>query len=269
MAQRFFEPGEYLGAPVYDAEGLLYGRVCGVDYRPLVRLRVCLEPGVEARIPDPEALRRALAERGIEVGEQAPLEELILMAREQGIVVEEVPASRLPRLLKGYIEPHEIAIVDVMEDGRLVVLLEEPREARLTGRRGLEQPPPDPELVLGKPVISPSEGYLGRAEAITIGAGGIALRTVKRMGGYLSVGEAAERLRRLGYPGVAEQLQRLAREGSIGPREAEALEEGLRSLGAPGTALEAIRSSMRFARVERRDIPWQRLLRLGDAVVTS
>jgi len=267
----YYESREYVGALVYDAYGLYAGTVCRVSFSPAPRIIVCNDPTFDARVPDYRRLLGELRRRGLVAEDEEPsLEELVVLAREQTLEIPYTSSTQLGSIVKLVIEPQDMESVDNLDDTRLIVLLSEPREARL---RGVDPPKPlsqpTPETVAGKHVLSHRSGYLGRASTIAIGPRGVAVRVVKKGSPSWRVDELLHSLRRSGYVGVAEQVERLA---SSARGAVEAHGEVLRILEAlrvPGEALQMVRSSKRYMVEEKRDIPWDQVIYVADAVITS
>jgi len=269
----FYEPEEYRGARVYDSLGLLYGVVCGFEASERVALKACMVVESEAPVPDVERLRSMLLERGAEAPAEAGVEALVAAARRLGLEIPYRAARGRVELVKGLVEPSEIAVVDRVEDGSLVVLLSTEREARFRGLTRRDLPRPRPVDALGKPAISLSRGYLGLVEKLVIGPGAVGLRAVKKSGPYLAWFAYLRRLEEKGLRRLAEKLAAevadpLAERRLPAQRLGE-VKEALRRLGAPPEAERILDEALRYERLERVDVEWGIVRSVADAVVTE
>ena len=270
----FFEPVEYIGALVYDSVGLLYGRVCGVETSSTIALRICVTVETDSTVPDTEKLRSLLEARDVKVPQDAGLEALVSIARELGLDIPLRLVEEEVELVKSLVEPRGIAVVDRMEAGQLVVVLNEPREALFRGLPGgPAKPRLVPGLVEGKHVVSMSRGYLGTVKTIVIGAGGVGLRVVKKLSPYIAWFAFLTELERRGYTSLARRLAEevadpLARK-RLPVSETPRVRSVLDALSAPREAYQLLERSLRYEHEETHDVEWERVKSVGDAVITE
>ncbi|MEB3862027.1 MAG: hypothetical protein GSR84_07395 [Desulfurococcales archaeon] len=262
---RFYSDKELRGSTVYDKLGLAYGTLRGVRVEGGSLL---LEIVVRAsgRVVDVGMLRRRL-------GIEGPVEELVAEARRRGVGI---PYRRMEgevEMLKGLVPVEEVWVADYSEElGMGVVLLSTPREARY---RGLPEDPPRPRLapleeVRGKPVVSVERGLLGLAEGYVIGPGEPGLRAVRSPGeeGYVSWLKFMNVLKKTDR-GLYERLA-----GVYDPLRHTTLPLGELERVKPLLTREAWDLLEGFIVYRPRrggftDIPWSKVLALGDAVVVE
>ncbi len=282
----FFSLDELRDAEVYDSEGLFYGLLDSIVFRDeTMFLRVALEFSSKQPIVDVERLVSMLRERGAHVSSEDPLEYLVARAREEGVDIPYRTADKKIRLTKAYVPIDEVAVVDVEKLQRgleeklaKIVVLRTPREARYRGRSIVDKKPgvPRPEDIRGKLVVSLSEGILGYAEDIVIGPGLPGLRVSKGQGvmGYINWIAFLNTLKRQGHIDVYERLAEY-RDPLTTPRLDISLLPSIESLLAEMKAPKTIKKLLEENVVRQplreafRDIPWDRILKINDIVITK
>jgi len=167
-----YSESELLNASVYDLYGLYYGYVCGFNYTSdRVLVKICIKYGSKDTVPDTDVLKKRLLEKGFNV-ETDSLEYIVTYAREIGLNIPYKTVEREIVLVKSYIAPREILVIDKAYGAGFagyIVLLKKPREAIYRGWRDEpRKPSPKPEYVSGKHVVSITRGYLGIAKEIVV-----------------------------------------------------------------------------------------------------
>ncbi len=178
---KYYPLREINGGHIYDIYGLFFGEICGYEYyMDTIRLKTCITYRAETTVPDTETLKNKLVEKGIKLTGSEPLEYLVNMARQLKIDIPYKTISREVRMLKAYVNIDEIAVIDryiYERKPRILILLKKPREAYF---RGWSQTPlkqsPLPENIIGRHVVSISNGYLGVVKELVLGAGELGLR---------------------------------------------------------------------------------------------
>ncbi len=278
----FLSPGELYKGLIIDSEGLEYGFVCDVDLSDEPVIRACIEFSGEGEYPDVESLKQMISDLGYEVSDDTGLEELVLIARREGLKIPYTRASTRIRLVKGIIKPEEILVVDtiykyrVMDDMKTtVIVLNNPREARY---RGLKTPygevkPVKPSRVIGKLVVDLGEGILGWIETIVFGCGGIGLRINTRFsrGGRINYDEFLNKLDNLN-PEIGEKIRKkIQYSGFIDVSYYGEIWRILEEINAPDNAFKLLNESVELEPyyIEYRDIPWNTITRINDIVLTK
>lgn len=286
MVARFFSAEELLGARVFDSEGLFYGLFDGFVVRDgVLFLRVVLEVGSRQPVVDVGRLVEVLRGRGVRVGGDEPLEFLVARAREEGVEIPYRVAEARARLLKALVPVSEVAVVDsrrlyrgLREVVERVVVLRVPREARYRGRKPvLERPGVLPlEELRDRLVVSLSDGVLGYVSDLVVGPGepGIRVSRGEGVAGYINWLGFLNALKKQGLVGVYERLAEY-RDPLVSPRLDLSLlprvEELLEEVGAPSAARRVledyvVREPVRGSFI---DVPWSRVLKVGDIVLTK
>lgn len=286
LVARFFSAEELGGARVFDSEGLFYGLFDGYVVRGgVLFLRVVVEVSARQPVVDVDRLVEALRGRGVRVRPGEPLEVLVARARELGVDVPYRSAESRVRLLKALVPVSEVAVVDSRrlvrgseEVVERVVVLRTPREARYRGRKPVLERPGVPPLeeVRGRLVVSLSEGILGYVEDLVIGPGEPGLRVSRSEGvsGYINWLGFLNSLKKRGllrvYERLAEYRDPLVSprlDLSLLPRVRELLEE-LGVVDKVSDLLEefVVREPLRGSFV---DVPWSRVLKVADIVLTK
>ena len=280
---RFFDPRELLDALVVDSEGLTYGRVSGFRFSSEgAFLQVYVPVRARERVVDAAKLAQELRRRGVEVGEEVPLDLLVRRAREEGVEVPFAEAEREYRLLKGEVKVEEVALIDVQEvDSPLgsresvkVVLLSTPREAEYRDLKLQSQPvPPLEELLRGKLCVSLSSGVLGYVEGVVVGPGTLGLRVCRRRGERV-LGWAAflSRLRSLGEEELYRELAKFRHPLKYSVLKGAEVDEAralLESLRAPERVLRAFEEHVRAGEAACVDVPWGKVKAARDVVIVE
>jgi len=275
---KFYSCEELSGAEVYDSLGLLYGYVCGIDYggeEPLVR--VCVKFRAEDLMPDTAKLAEVLKSKGVEVRGE-PLEVLVTLARKHGLDIPYRAVEKSIEVVKGFVKPGEIALIDSVPEGlrkRVVVLLNNPREARYRGRSTeAVKPPAKPEYVVGKLVVSLREGVVGYATAIVIGPGEPGLRVKRPLSsGYIAWLKYASDVK-AARPDLYEKIARI-RDPLVHRRvslsEYESLAEVLKRSGVPEEYVSMLEKYVEAEEGQElyTDIPWSRVKVANDIVIVE
>jgi hypothetical protein len=274
-------PSELYRARIYDSEGLEYGFVCGFKLEDEPLIRACIEFPGEVEYPDVEALKQMITDLGYEVTEEIGLEELILIARKEGLKIPYTKSTTIIRLVKGIVKPEEIMLVDTvyrrreMDDMRIsIILLNNPREARY---RGYKVPygdasPVKPQRVYGKLVVDVEEGILGWASTIVFGRGGIGLRIDTRFtrSGRINYDDFINRLKTVEIGTHDKLIHKIQFSGVIDLSWYGLIWEKLEEAEASPNACRILNESVELEPyyVEYRDIEWKNIIRINDIVLT-
>uniref|UniRef100_A0A7C3WU18 Uncharacterized protein n=1 Tax=Thermofilum pendens TaxID=2269 RepID=A0A7C3WU18_THEPE len=281
---RFFDPQELLDALVVDSEGLVYGRVGGFRFSEEgVFIQVYTVIRASERVVDAWRLAEELRRRGVEVGDDWPLDFLVRRAREEGL--EEVfrEAEREYKLLKGEVRLEEVVLIDAQEvdnpatgsrERVKVVVLSTPREAEFRGLKPQRLPvPPLEELLRGKLCVSLSSGVLGYVDKVVVGPGLPGLRVCRRRGEKVARWAAfMSHIRSLGEEELYRRLSgfrhplkhNILKGGEVD--EARAL---LVSVGAPERVLRAFDEHVQVGDMLCVDIPWEKVRTARDVVIVE
>lgn len=275
---------EVINAKIYDSEALFYGYLCGLEIREKPFLKVCLSFRTGEYVPDVEKLKIELKARGLDIPESATIEELIGIARSEGVKIPYLKIDSKLELVKSYVSLDDVAIIDycfkpgLETDLRVaIVVLNKPREAKY---RGLEPPLNQPSLELlskarGRVAVSVSEGILGFVDEIVFKPGDYGLRldsNIRRRGfikwsGFLTILETQ------GYADLSKYLK-----GAVSPLDTLDLKyyglitSILSKQNADDKVVKALNDTVVFEEEyveEYIDISWSRILKIGDIVLLS
>ncbi len=277
---RFYSIDELMNAEIYDSLGLFYGRVCGIEYRPdSPRIKACIVLEAEDTVPDIDFIKRKLTEKGVSYEEES-LEFLVVLAREHNIDIPYKTVQRSINLVKGFISPSEVALIDdyiQRTQRKTIILLNNPREARYRGRTiQSSKPSPLPELVNGKLVVSLKNGVLGKAVSIVIGPGepGLRVRRIGRVSGYIAwlrfLNDVKKKSMEL-YNKLAEIRDPLIKR-RISLEEYDELIEEMRSKGLSSDIISMIDNYIESEEGSGNlyvDIPWSKVRVVNDIVVVE
>ncbi|MEM0381015.1 MAG: hypothetical protein QXT88_01200 [Desulfurococcaceae archaeon] len=275
---------EVINAEIYDSEALFYGYLCGLEIRNKPFLKVCLSFKTGEYVPDVEKLKNELRTRGLDIPESATVEELIGIARSEGI---KIPYLKIPsklELVKSYVSLDDVALIDYcfkpgLESGLriAIVVLNKPREAKY---RGLEPPLNQPSLELvnkakGKIAVSISEGILGFVDEIVFKPGdyGLRLDSNIRRRGFIKWSSFLTILETLGYVDLSKYLR-----GAVSPLDILDLKyyglimSVLNKQNIDEKLVKALNDNVVFEEEyveEYIDISWNRILKIGDIVLLN
>lgn len=255
-------PEEIVGALVVDSEGYVYGRVEEVKVEGnKVTLAASIEVDVGDEVVDEDALRRRLAERGFNV-HSLNLQELVSLAREEGLTPPRKKAERREKIVKGFFPVEEIAWIDKGFD-EYIILLSTPREAKYRGIK--EHRKPSYREVKNKLALSISRGFFGVVVGVAIGPGELAIR-VSPSPSMINWLKFTAELRRRGYGRLEEKFSELInpyKNPKIDVRELSKVKEVMEN--APKEVNELLRECMEWG--EYVHVPWRQVLKVGDVVI--
>ncbi len=277
MSQKFYPLDEYRDSLIVDSEGLIFGRGCGHEYYlGGVRIKVCVEVKAHRVIPDKDKLVEMLEHRGVDVPIDATLEFLVIRAREEGLDIPLIETTSDIKIVKSYIEPSEILLVDRMPDARLIVLLSKPKEALFRGISIQEEvPPPSPDLVEGKIVVSLSRGLVGFAQSIVLGPGEAGIRVAQAGRGefYFAWLAYLSEVKKRGYSKIYTKLAEYVDPYKRKRLPIEALKEIEDMLLKENAPRELIELMGKYVKSEGAgafiDLPWSSIRKLRDIVIVE
>lgn len=280
----YYTFSEIINAKIYDSEALFYGYLCGLEIRDKPYLKVCLSFKTGEYVPDLNSLRIELKSRGLDIPESATIEELIGIARSEGVKIPYVKIDSKLELTKSFIALDEVATIDYCfrpgaeSDLRIaIIILNKPREARY---RGLEPPLNQPSLDVlskarGRVVVSISEGILGFVEEIVLKPGDFGLRLDSniRRRGYIKWKDFLSTLEAQGLSDLSKYLR-----GAVSPLDTLDLKyygivlDTLSRRSGDEKLVKILNNNVVFEEEyieEYIDISWSRVLKIGDIVVLS
>lgn len=281
---KYYVYNELLNAKIYDCEALHYGYICGYEVRNKPLLKACLFFNVGEYVPDVDTLRIEIKSRGIEVPEEAPLEDLVAIARSEGIKIPYVVVRSRLEMVKGFLDLNDVAVIDVCYkpelgyDNRVaVVILNKPREARY---RGFDTPlnNPIPEQlpkIKGKLVVSLDKGILGFADEVVFTPGDYGLRVDSKFyrSGYIQYGNIITVLESRGLVEVANALKsKIMPRSTVDLRYYGLIHDTLTRFNLGEEYLNLLIENTRFEEEytdEHVDISWNNILKIGDVVLTK
>lgn len=281
---KFYVYDELLNAKIYDSEALHYGYVCGYEIRNKPFLKACLFFNVGEYVPDVETLRMEIKSKGIEIPEDSSLEDLVAIARSEGIKVPYLVVKSRLEMVKGFIDLNDVAVMDVGYKPELgyecrvaVVVLNKPREAKY---RGLDTPinNPTPERLLkikGKLVVSLSKGILGFADEIVFTPGGYGIRIDSKLcrSGYINYGNIITVLESRGLIEVVNSLKsRIVPRSTVDLRFYGLIYDTLTRFNLGEEYLNLLIENTHFEEEyvdEYIDIGWNNILKIGDIVLVK
>ena len=275
----FYTIDEVRDALIIDSEGLIYGRVLDVVVEGgLVYLRAYIELNVEDKYVDVDKLVSLLRGKGLRVTGREPLEELVLLARENGITIPYKVVEKPFRLVKGRITLQEVEFIDVKRlSGELVkiVLLKSPREARFRGamvQHGI--PVVEEEKFKGKLVISLERGIIGYASRLVVGGDEPGIRVLKGKGvaGYVNWIKFISTLRKKGYVELAEKLSEVVdpyKESRIPLERLRKVKTFLEEAGEEVNKLLEECISREEVQIPFEDIAWKDILKMREVILVE
>ena len=275
----FYTVDEVKDALIIDSEGLIYGRVLDVVVEGgLVYLRAYIELNVEDKYVDVDKLVSLLRGKGLRVTGREPLEELVLLARENGITIPYKVVEKPFRLVKGRITLQEVEFIDVKRlSGELVkiVLLKSPREARFRGamvQHGI--PVVEEEKFKGKLVISLERGIIGYASRLVVGGDEPGIRVLKGKGvaGYVNWIKFISTLRKKGYVELAEKLSEVVdpyKESRIPLERLRKVKTFLEEAGEEVNKLLEECISREEVQIPFEDIAWKDILKMREVILVE
>ncbi len=277
MSQKFYLLDEYMDSLIVDSEGLIFGRGCGYEYYSSgVRIKVCIEVKAQRVIPNRDKLVEILRHRGVDIPVDATLEFLVVRAREEGLDIPLIEVTSDIKIVKSYIDPSEIYLVDRMPDARLLVLLSSPREALFRGISLQEEiPPPSPDLVEGKIVVSLSRGLIGFAQSIVLGPKEAGIRVAQTGRGefYFAWLAYLSEVKKRGYTKIYSKLAEYADPYKKKRLPLEALrevEDILVREDAPRDLIELIGKYIKSESIGVFiDLPWSSIKKLRDVIIVE
>ena len=281
---RFYGLEEIRDAIVVDSEGLRYGHV--KDFQVVednVYLVVYTATRVNELTIDVDKLVALLRER-VSLSGSEPLELLVSIARREGLDIPYRIAEREVEWLKGLIPASEVTLIDVKRivvddyDSLVkIVLLNTPREALFRGLKPQQSKPVyRVDQVLGKLVVSKSEGILGIAREVVIAPGSVGVRvySVRSMRKVINWIAFTSQLKRQGFREAYERLVECRDPYKYSKLDYSLLPEiegVLKDVRGRDTVLELINRFIEVEKtgVEYRDVPLGRVLRIGDLVIVE
>ena len=281
---KFYDPQELLEALVVDSEGLVYGRVGGFRFsQDGVFVQVYTVVRASERVVDAGRLAEELRRRGVQVGEDWPLDLLVRRAREEGLREVFREAEREYKLLKGEVRLEEVVLIDEQEvdnpatgsrEKVKVLVLSTPRETEFRGLKQLRQPvPPLEELLRGKLCISLSSGVLGYVDRVVVGPGLLGLRVCRRRGERVVRWAAfMSQLRFMGEEGLYRRLSEFRhplKHSVLRGSEVEEARSLLESARASERVLRAFEEHIQVGDALCVDIPWGKIKVARDVVIVE
>ncbi len=278
---RYYPVKDLAGGHVYDLYGLYFGEICGYEYyMDRIRFRICISYSAKTTAPDIERLKEMIARRNVEVRGDEPLEYLIRIARELRVDIPYKTVDHMVRILKAYIDVDEIIQIDrYIYDGkpRIIVLLNKPREALFRGW-SREVEPKETYLskeIIGKHVVSISNGYIGVVKDIVVGPGdmGVRVEYVKISEIYIAWLRFLNDLRRRGDLKTYNLLASIRdplKHRRISIEEYDKLVEELKRRGVGENIIKQIKEYIEYSSMPggATDISYRRIMYVNDIVVT-
>lgn len=286
MASTYYSIPELLGSLIYDSEGLFYGYVCGVEIQATPLIMGCFKFKATEIVPDIETLKQILVEKGLEIQPDMGFEELILLARSEGIKIPTKTLNRRVELVKGRIPINEVKLIDIVYKAKDpydlkfgVVLLNTPRETKY---RELKPPLGEPlieraKYVEGKPVVSLSEGILGWCSGVVVGTKGLGLRVHSKIfrDGYINWANFISSLELTGYMEVYKKLVKKydpTKYFKLSLRKYSEIHRFLEEITAPGQIFELLNENVEFLEVgieEYTDVGWDKIIKINDVIIVE